>query len=129
MLTISGGKWSGCAVMAVDSVAPPWTSLRTFATASLSFGFSICSSRIASERSRVSPDDVMDANCRAKIARSFRLVRPPKPGILISLLRPVPRPAISSGTSRWFASDFAAASGDSDSILPLTIAPVWSSAS
>ena len=71
----------------------------------------------------------MEANCLDSTARSFRLVRPPKPGIFSSRCRPWPLPATDSGTSRWSASEVAAASADSESILPLSSVPVASSAS
>ena len=115
--------------MALDRVAPSCTSERTWVTASLSFGRPVCSSRIVKVRSRVRPEVVIDANWRAKIARSFRLVRLLKPGIFRSFCRPSPLPVTESGISFCAASDPAAASFESESIVPLTRAPVASRAS
>ena len=129
MLTISGGKCSGCCAIAVDSVAPPWTSVLTLATASLSLGLAVCSSRMASERSRVSPEEVIEANWRAKIGEVLQLGPAAEAGQLEFLVEPGAQSADLEGVSRWLASVRAAPSGESDSILPLTIVPVWSIAS
>jgi hypothetical protein len=129
MLIISNGKWSGWRLIAADSGVPPCTSARICASAAFIFGLVAWSSRIDSDRSIVRPEEVIEANWRESTARSFRVVRLLKPGSLISFCKPSPAPDTASGTSRWSASALAAAAADSESILPLSSAPVASIAS
>ena len=123
MLTMSGGKTSGCRPSAVDNVTPPCTSIRTRESAFFRAGFVAWSSRIDSDRRSESPDDVIDANWREKTARSFSFTFPPRPGILSSRCRPLPDGVTDSGISFCAARVCCAASIESDSRVPLTCLP------
>ncbi len=88
MLTIRGGNTVGCTASASLSARPPSTSVRTWASTLASGLHSVCSSRIVSERSSDSPELTIVANCRDMIARSLSPTLLPKPGMMMSRLRP-----------------------------------------
>ncbi len=73
MLTMSGGKASGCLAIALDSELPVSMSLRTSPRTRASSLFSVCSVRMFRARSSESPLLTMVANWRAKTARSLSL--------------------------------------------------------
>ena len=121
--TISRGNVLSCLAIAADSDRPLSMSRRTSWIAFCSDGLVVCSSRIASERSSDSPEDVIVANCREKIARSLSEVLLPKPGILRSFCRPLPDSVIDSGMTPCWRSAAAAADSVEASSLPLLFLP------
>ena len=90
MLTMSGGKTSGCLAMPLDRELPVSMSLRTSPRTRASSLFSVCSVRMFSARSSESPLLIMVANCRDEDREVLELdlLLPPKPGILSSFFIP-----------------------------------------
>jgi hypothetical protein len=121
--TISRGKMRSCRPIDADSDMPPSTSWRMSRIAFFRGSFSVCSSSTASERSRVSPDEVIVANCRAKIERSLSVTRLRSVGRFRSLLRPLPASMIDSGVTPCARSVAAAAASFEASMLPLRRLP------
>ena len=89
-LIMIGGKTVLCFSIASDSETPVSTSLRIDARIRASSLFSVCSARMFSVRSSDSPAEVMVAIWRLMMARSLSPTPLLMPGILISMLSPVP---------------------------------------
>ncbi len=74
----------GCFSIAWESDEPFSTSAFTSRMISEKARLGVCSARMLSDRRRESPELIMVANWRLKIATSFAFTRPDSPGILIS---------------------------------------------
>src|SRR3954468_16424681 len=116
---------SGWRASASESARPASTSLRTCEIASLSFGFSCCSSSTYRARSIDMPDDTIVENCRVAIVSSSALTF-----LKRSKMSPPPPPCSSMSTTirprerSWDAT----ATLSSASISPWMVVPVGSRA-
>ena len=124
MAIVSSGKTLSCLAIAAESDRPDSMSARISPIVDLSFWFSVCSSRMARERSSDRPEAFIVANCRMKTDSSFSLTRSPSPGILISVCRPVPVCAIDSGIEPCWRSACTAACSFAASTLPFSRSPL-----
>ncbi len=89
MLVNSGGKTSGCFARAFDRDCPTSMSCRHWPITSAKRLFSVCSSRMLSERSKDSPELIIVANCREKTASSLSFTFfLPNPGSVSSFCIP-----------------------------------------
>ena len=88
--TYRSSKTLGCLARAAERLVPESTSSWTLRSTAAKCLFSTWLASTAIERLIESPESTIVANCRVKTATSFGLMRSEKPGMMISVFRPLP---------------------------------------